>query len=632
MIRWLRGISPVLLAAGLIVGQLFFAGAQPALAMPMYAVTSLGVLCATAIPLRQNATSHWLCLAAALVFAIYLLIRTALSPTYHLARENFFNILCALSVYLSTTLALWTPKSRRPIIWAIIGLIVPNVFFGAIQFFKDPTFTVFQLPRPKYEGRASGLFVCPNHFAGFLEMALPFCLSLLFLSRSPVWQRVLSGYLALVAIFGVFISGSRGGYLSTAISLGCWSLFALWIRGRVNPASLVKSAFALLAVSLIIAAGVRYAMDRSPLLRERFEKIVNFQDFRFLIWPAALQEFNENRVFGAGAQQFIYYGRKNRDPRIQNDPVHAHNDYLQVLADYGAVGGILALIFLTTHIGFGIVRLRQNVASRSLEDPRFQSDSVAWSSAALAAVSGLAAHSAVDFNMHIPANAWLAAFLFGILANQGLPVRFADQNRINSESSGTSFLPFGLFSFSRVILFVVGLGLFSVPISSAHAEYHREKARLNRRLGKHGDAIKHGTIATSLDPKNGHSWMILGDSKRRLSIRVEDPATRRVIRRSAEKDLRRAAELLPKDAETWRYWGRTLDTLERFEEAAGVLNHAKSLDPNLYLTHEFLGWHFELQGLFEEAEAAYKQALKLYPSTVAAEQLAGLTSKRSISH
>lgn len=624
-------IAPWLLAGGLILGHIFFAGAQPAYAMPMYGLTALAVIAAAAAVSRRSSAPSKICLAAAAVFTAYFVTRTILSPTWHLARENLFNILCAFAVYLAVALALTGPKARSVLVWAVIALIAPNVLIAAVQFFKDPFFTVLGLQRPEYGGRGSGLFICPNHLAGFLEMALPFCLSALFLSRWPVWQRLLAAYLGLVGVFGVFITGSRGGYLSAAVSLACWALIALWIRGRINPAALLKGA-ALLAVAVVaLGFGVQQAMRQSPVLKSRFENLVNLQDFRVHIWPAAIRQFQENPVFGAGAQQFVYYGRKYRKPKIQNDPVHAHSDYLQVLADYGAVGGLLALFLLGAHTVTGLSRLGRNARERAAEDPHFRSDSVAWSAAALAGLAGIAAHSVVDFNMHIPANAWLAAFLLGILANEGLPSRHpALARRRAGRSADTPPGARGGVPFAAPALLLVGAFLLAAPLTSARAEYHREMARLGRRFGKFAEALKHGTVAAQLDPRNGHTWMILGDSKRRLAIRIEDEAVRRAIRRSAESDLRRAAALLPDDAETWRYWGRILDTLGRFDEAEKALEHARSLDPNLYLSHEFLGWHYRLMGRLEEAAAAYRRSLELYPSGISSEELAEILSERSV--
>ena len=76
---------------------------------------------------------------------------------------------------------------------------------------------------------------------------------------------------------------------------------------------------------------------------------------------------------------------------------HAHNDYIELLVEMGALGGLLAFLFL--------LLLFRN-ALRSRADPRLPK-AAAIRVGALVACSGLLLHSLVDFNLHIPSNALL---------------------------------------------------------------------------------------------------------------------------------------------------------------------------------------------------------------------------------
>jgi O-antigen ligase len=73
---------------------------------------------------------------------------------------------------------------------------------------------------------------------------------------------------------------------------------------------------------------------------------------------------------------------------------HAHNDYVEILADTGILGGLCALAFL-------ILLYRHAVARIESEQGHF---SRAYHAGALIACSGILMHSFVDFNLHITAN------------------------------------------------------------------------------------------------------------------------------------------------------------------------------------------------------------------------------------
>jgi O-antigen ligase len=76
---------------------------------------------------------------------------------------------------------------------------------------------------------------------------------------------------------------------------------------------------------------------------------------------------------------------------------HAHNDYVEALAETGVVGGLCCVWFL------GVVMLH---SLKGLEELGSSFGSV-LNLSGLIACSGILVHSLVDFNLHIPANALL---------------------------------------------------------------------------------------------------------------------------------------------------------------------------------------------------------------------------------
>src|ERR1035437_5778548 len=97
----------------------------------------------------------------------------------------------------------------------------------------------------------------------------------------------------------------------------------------------------------------------------------------------------------------------------------AHNDYLQCLAELGAPAFLAGLLFM-----LGIFRHAvRSAMNESSNDSRYVSLACAGSFAAI----GI--HSLVDFNLYIPANAMLLAWIAGIsAAPRGQTPFFAAKN------------------------------------------------------------------------------------------------------------------------------------------------------------------------------------------------------------
>jgi O-antigen ligase len=102
---------------------------------------------------------------------------------------------------------------------------------------------------------------------------------------------------------------------------------------------------------------------------------------------------------GLGTLQTVFPGYESYYDGLIVD--HAHNDYLELLADTGLAGGACMFGFVGLLIWRGLSNLRaaKNPLGRS------------FYSGALVACAGLLLHSLFDFNLHIPANALLFLLL-----------------------------------------------------------------------------------------------------------------------------------------------------------------------------------------------------------------------------
>ena len=170
--------------------------------------------------------------------------------------------------------------------------------------------------------------------------------------------------------------------LAAGLAVGAGAAVLRWNR-------VVAAAFALPALSLCLLGwsgigaitGVRLTVD-DP------ERAASFD--------AALRIFGEHRLIGAGPSLSTLTWAPGHGTRIYR---YAHNEYLQVLAELGIVGGLLLAALLASLLW----RLGRRCRSGG-----------AVSAGALAAVVALAVHAGFDFVWHIPAIPLLAAALVGL--------------------------------------------------------------------------------------------------------------------------------------------------------------------------------------------------------------------------
>jgi len=87
------------------------------------------------------------------------------------------------------------------------------------------------------------------------------------------------------------------------------------------------------------------------------------------MWLAAIDQFRKSPAIGTGAGTYLYYGRLFRRIQVQADPVHVHNDYLELLAEYGILGMIAMAVFLAAHTRRGLQNSRWLVYYRLRESP-----------------------------------------------------------------------------------------------------------------------------------------------------------------------------------------------------------------------------------------------------------------------
>jgi len=444
------------------------------------------------------------------------------------------------------------------------------------------------------------MLICGNHLAGYLESVALLALSLTLWSRCRLGTKLLTGYMAAFCYLGVVLSGSRGGYLSTIVSLLVFGALSVWTVGIYKRGKFGSFLVGISAVGLLLLGSTGYLMTHNKSINDRLRRVFALsKDARVYNWQATLDQYRLSPLWGTGAGTHLYYGRLFRRPQLQADPVHSHSDYLELLAEYGIVGELLAVAFLLTHLTNGLHAIRDITLHRlcnALSTAR--SDTLALTLGSTAAVAALMAHSVVDFNMHIPGNALLFAFLFGILGNPGtdrpIPTRWF---------SGTTLLRAGLAA--------LGVAMLVGVAHKYKGEEWAEKARVSLRKLSYQTAVAQADLAIQADPSNFYPYLYKGEAYRIIALRMQIPPLRTAFFEKAAASFQKGLEQFPYDDNFMLKLARSLDGVHRFNEAEGAYLNAIRWNPNFGYNYAHYAAHLELTGQIEAAKDCRKAASRL---------------------
>jgi tetratricopeptide (TPR) repeat protein len=227
----------------------------------------------------------------------------------------------------------------------------------------------------------------------------------------------------------------------------------------------------------------------------------------------------------------------------------------------------------------------------------------------LSAIGALLFHSLFDFNVHIPANALLVAFLMGILAR---PVSAPLKN--NPE------VPAGA-SWARWMSAVIALVLLGISIRFLPAEFYAEKARVAFRDGHYADSLAVAQRGIAWEKKNPVLYGYLGDAEHFLTLSSPDPASARMLHEDAVLAYESGLKLFPQDTGLLLKQAQVLDLLGRFPEADAVFQKLFRYDPLFANVYAYYGLHWQLQNRFTTAERCFRVARQLGDTTIAPKAL-----------
>lgn len=591
----------------------------------VFALTVLGGILWAVGNGREGRSVHLAALIP-LPFLIYVLASVIwLAPAKWLAWREW---LLWFQAWLVFVLVLHFGRGRAQT-WTLAGMFVALGLAGtglaAYQRFVDPSWMMMgRTQSVQFAGRSAGMFGIPNSLAGLLELMLPVCLVLLFSRVVRPTAKIVCGWLALLFLFAVVLTGSRGGWIALGLALLAWPLF--------GPGSWRRKVFGGLAVVVLATAVLGSLYRYSDYARERIEPFLDgrFELSRPILWKAGWQIWQDAPWLGTGAASYNILFEQYRPRGFLNDPHWAHNDHLNTLSDYGVVGFALwtgaeiALIWC----GWTALRRarREGRGGDVLQHWR-------WRMGLVLGLIAFGLHLGVDFHTKIPALAFAAAVAAALLVRDEPAMR-------REVRRGPAGLVAGI-----LVLGVILCG-WQVATPLYRAEALRFEAR--RTIDRHARTSE-GDLSTliprakadfvravRIDPGNGQAWSDLayatvqgwhvggGDlvSLGRFAELAADEALARCpliaefwVRKAVALDIqrgrleteahyRRALELAPHHPGWWFYYAHHLQAFPNREQEA-----LEAVETGLTLDRYYLGGEALRQQILRRRQPNSDEAL-----------------------
>lgn len=325
-----------------------------------------------------------------------------------------------LACILTLALLLRYTSSRRRLrvlIWTVIGVAIASAGFGIIRQTMQGNELGFGLPYLK-PTLGYGQFINRNHFAFLMEMALGLIFGII-AGRGVKRERLLLYVAASLPIWtALVLANSRGGIFALLTQVLLTGILFTLIRppfdetrSRMDETSRLARLSKSLAVRVVLIVCLTAAvftgivwMGGDPLAT-RLEAIsgevsaetesaeVRSGSRRQEMWGATWKMIVANPIWGVGFNGYWIAIPKYHSASGVLTPQQAHNDYLEILASGGIIGGALALWFVVMLIGKIRHRLRSPDAFRR-----------AACFGAIVGLFGVAVHSFFDFGLHITIN------------------------------------------------------------------------------------------------------------------------------------------------------------------------------------------------------------------------------------
>lgn len=501
-------------------------------------------------------------------------------------------------------------------------------------------------------GRVHGTLGNPSYLAAFLIFVFGFGLYLIFQNRELVRstkdsllvvENVIWGAILLFNIPAFLLTQTRGAYIGLFFGFFVYLVF-LWRKGGTGEAKFAMYSLLGIIFALFVLGFVFLATDILPQNLKDPSTLI----FRFATWGSAWQGFLDKPLFGYGVENFSVAFDRHYNPIHSGVEIwfdHAHNIVFELLATTGIVG---LLAYLSIFFTFFRWYLPHIIRHRP-----------AYEAGLFVAIP--TAYFVQNLSLFDTLSSYILFFLFLGLG------RFVTSRESDTPQAGPhmiSLRPVVLGTIIVVLVVVTVLGAYfniaglqknkfllktyysdpGTPPSVAITQYYRA-SEMSGFLGdrevmkRFGEVVHQWANNTSKfsqddvrvvargiefvhealkkDPLYLGQYYFVGNTYGVLGGRFGVPE---FVRRS-EEIVKKSVEMSPKRIEFIELLVMTLVNQKKYDEALPYALQMIELRPDMEIGHKWAGYVYQQKGEMEKANAEIQEALRINPSSTAAQLL-----------
>ena len=269
--------------------------------------------------------------------------------------NQFFSIF--ISFIIIKTLLHNIPNGIDFILKLFLILLTLEVFMSLIPIIKDIENNKLLIRSMDYKGAAANINITSFSILYKTPILLYF-----FTKEKKIYIKSIF----IILLFSIFliisILGTRGAYIATIICVTSYLAYLLKTNFKIIF-KIKQFAIVCLTLILVLLANVNLTQGGSDAISRASSISLNTQDgsvnSRLRYYKQGINHFIENPIIGVGIGNWklisIDYDKNNIDGYIV--PFHAHNDFIQLLAELGLLG----LTFYILFIFFSIKKLFKNI-------------------------------------------------------------------------------------------------------------------------------------------------------------------------------------------------------------------------------------------------------------------------------
>jgi O-antigen ligase len=292
----------------------------------------------------------------------------------------------------------FTRKTLPKLLNALFALTCFEVFYGLFLLFTGSNCLLWYC-KPEYGSfgnRLHGTYRNPDHMAGYLEMLIPLHMAQVISKKLPTpfqseeqAQKVLGIFIVMIFVIALFLTISRAGIIAFLVGM-----VYFYFSGKKETEGQGYTFYLKILTALVFIYLLWIGIG--PIVDRFWNAASSLKNDRGVVWSDTLELVRNFPVFGTGFGTFRFVFPKYKTLLGQAIWRSPHNDYLMFFAE----GGIISLLsFLWLIFSALKILVKENTL---------------LARGAAAGFISILVHSFFDFNLQIPANAYLFAVIMAV--------------------------------------------------------------------------------------------------------------------------------------------------------------------------------------------------------------------------